>query len=574
MPRWAIAAVLAVGAWFLGTHFLHVFTEVINWDEFALLERADRTLRFGKVVGDGRAGLVTIALVPFVRDCIDATRSVIGARLLWQGITLIYLVGIYFLVRRWFIHSGRPQEGHAQGLLAVALLAFLPAFVVWSVQVRTDQVALAAAVWAGVLLLSTSKRQSAAAGALLGVGLLCTQKGVYGIALVGLLFLTATGARLSQSPSRVRGEVRSFLTQLGIACAAAVIVIGAYTLLVPDVSKLASRGMVLSSLETMRFSRISQGYRIYTVHAGRLVVHWVLFGVLVAWSVHALRHRDRGELPVVATCWLVLALGLIVVLVHGSSFPYFIMTAGLFPALALSMAAGRPLALAGRLTWPITTLLIIFAALQSARESIQMLEDTQWEQRETLRLVYDSPLKHRRGYHVEGALLCMRDPAPLPTMFSPGIWHRFHESPQAMANRAQFIEEFRARPIAYIVESYRLSQFPPEIRGFWSEHYIRYARSLYVAGFDIAGPRQVDIIVPGKYRWDADPTSPDAELEIGAIRLNPGAEVELPVGAVTAQAIGDQALGQLMLADLPRPERDGDAFFYSRRQIRQLGGRL
>ena len=139
MPRWAIAVVMMVGAWFLATHLLHAFTEAINWDEFALLERADRKLRLGDFAGGGRPGLVTTALMPFVSDCIDSVRSVVHARLLWQLMTLAYLVGVYFLVRRWFVHAGRTHEGQMQGLLAVALLAFLPAFVTWSVQVRTDQ---------------------------------------------------------------------------------------------------------------------------------------------------------------------------------------------------------------------------------------------------------------------------------------------------------------------------------------------------------------------------------------------------------------------------------------------------
>ncbi len=142
MPWWVAGVLLLVAGWFLTTHYLHVFSEVINWDEFAILERAERSVRFGKVIGDGRPGLITIVLMPFVKGCIDATRSVVEARLLWQGITVAYLFGVYCLVRRWFAHAGRPQEGNAPALLAVALLAFLPAFVVWSVQVRTDQGAM------------------------------------------------------------------------------------------------------------------------------------------------------------------------------------------------------------------------------------------------------------------------------------------------------------------------------------------------------------------------------------------------------------------------------------------------
>lgn len=576
MPWWVAGVLLLVAGWFLTTHYLHVFSEVINWDEFAILERAERSVRFGKVIGDGRPGLITIVLMPFVKGCIDATRSVVEARLLWQGITVAYLFGVYCLVRRWFAHAGRPQEGNAPALLAVALLAFLPAFVAWSVQVRTDQAALAATVWAGVLLLSTGYLQAALAGALIAIGLLCTQKGIYTVALIGVLFATATLARAWPLHDRSREELQRAAKRLGVVAIAAVGVIALYYQLVPDVKRLASGDMVMSSLETMRFSRKSQGYRIYTVHMTRLLVHWVLFAVLVVWTARTLRNRDRTELPLIATCWLALALGLAVIVVHGSAFPYFIMTAGLFPALALSMAAGRPLATTGRSAWPVIAALVVLSALQSAREAVEMLEDTQQEQRDTLRLVYDSPLKDRRGYQVEGALLCMRDPDPLPTMFSPGIYQRFRKSDKAAQNIADWIGQFRGRPVAYIVDSHRLRQFPAPITRFWGEHYIWYSHSLYVAGYNVhasLGPRDVDVIAAGRYRWDAAAVTPRAQLRIDGAVLEPGGTIALQVGTYRAEALGRHAQGQLILADLPPPVRGQGPAFYLRRQLTQLGGR-
>jgi len=574
MPVWAAAAIIAVAAWFLTTHYLHVFSEVINWDEFALLERADRSVRFGTIVGAGRPGLVTIVLMPFVKGCIDATRSVVEARLLWQVITLVYLAGVYFLVRRWFIHAGRPDEGRVQGLLAVALLAFLPAFVVWSVQVRTDQAALAAAVWGGFFLLSTGYWQAALAGALFGISLLCTQKGIYPIVLFGAMLATASVARAWSGPAEPRSELVLAAKRLAIAGLGAFALIGTYLLLVPEATKVASQATLMSALDTMRFTRAGQGYRIYTVHAPRLVVHWVLFAALVLWSARIVRNREKPEIVLLATSWLALLLGLATIAFHGSSFPYFIMTAGLFPALALAMAAGRPIAMAGRWSWFLVVLTIALAALQSGRESVQMLYDTQREQRDTLRLVYDSPLRDRRGYQVEGALLCMRDPEPLPVLFSAMIWNRFHDSPQAAENTANFIKEFRSRPIAYIVDSYRLRQFPAEVRSFWSEHYLWYAHSLYVAGYNVKEPRDIDIVVPGRYRWDADAKSPAARLTIGSQTLRPGDSIDLAVGVQRVEIVGAGAIGQLILADLPKPQRDGYPFFYHHRQILQLDGRL
>lgn len=575
MPWWVVPVLLVLAGWFLTTHYLHVYSELINWDEFAILERAERTLRFGKVIGDGRPGLITIVLMPFVKGCIDATRSVVEARLLWQVFTVLYLAGVYALVRRWFAHAGRPQEGHVQGLLAVALLVFLPAFVVWSVQVRTDQAALAATVWAGVLLLSTGYGRAAFAGALIAIGLLCTQKGIYTVALVGLLYATATAARAWPQHAGSRAEIVDALKRLGVVAAAAAAVIAIYYLLVPDVKRLASGDMVMSSLETMRFSRQSQGYRIYTVHMTRLVVHWVLFAVLLVWTGRAFWNRERQELPLLAACWLTLALGLAVIVVHGSAFPYFIMTAGLFPALALSMAAGRPLAATGRSAWPIVTALVAMCALQSVNEALEMLEDTQKEQRDTLRLVYDSPLKDRRGYQVEGALLCMRDPDPLPTMFSPGVFQRFYKSPKAAQNIQDWIGQFRSRPVAYIVHSHRLTQFPQAIRDFWANHYVWYAHSLYVTGYNLEasqGDRDIDVIAAGRYRWDADPSSPTVALRIDGKDVSPGGIVTLAVGPHHVEWPVSPAMGQLILADLPPPTRDLYPAFYHQRQLNQLGG--
>jgi hypothetical protein len=576
MPRWAIAALLAVGAWFLGTHFLHAFTEVINWDEFALLERADRTLRFGKVAGDGRPGLVPIALMPFVMDCIDSVKSVVSARLLWQVVTLIYLGGVYFVVRHWFIHAGRGREGRAQGLLAVTLLAFLPAFVTWSVQVRTDQAALAAAVWGGVLLLSTSYRKAAVAGALFAVAMLCTQKGAYTIALCGVLFTTASAARIWMTSSANRAELILAFGRLTVAGAALILVLGGYALLVPEVAQLASGGAVVSGLETMNWTRASQGYRIYTVHAHRLVVHWVLFAVLILWTLRVAFRRDTSDYALLICCWLVLLLGLIVIRFHGSSFPYFLMTAGLFPAIALAMASGRPLAMAGRMTWPIIVSLVVLVAFQSAAESIEMLTDTQREQRETMRLVYDSGLRDRRGYQVEGALFCARDPDPMPVMFSQDIARKFWKSPQADQATAEFIAEFRDRPIAYIVESYRLNQFPDPIRRFLGEHYVWYARSLFIAGFFldlVDGAREVDVIVPGAYRWVPDPVHQGVSIQVGSEVLRPLDVIHLDVGTHTIATHEVHAVrGSLMLADLPFVERDAYPAFYHQRQITQLGG--
>ncbi len=578
MPRWAGLAIVLLATWLLTTHFLHVFSEAINWDEFALLDRADRTLRLGEIVGGGRPGLVPIMLMPFVKDCIDSVQTVVSARIMWMFLTLAYLAGVYALVRRWHLHSRRPETGHAQALLAVVLLAFLPAFVTWSVQVRTDQVALAAAVWGGVLLMSTGYLTASIAGVLFGIALLATQKGIYVIGLCSILFATATAARMLAVPSSRRAELIATIARGVLAAATTAIVIAIYTKLFPEVARLASGEAVSSGMETMRWTRERQGYRIYTVHSGRLIVHWVMLGLLIAWTAWVIaRRRSRTPRMPVMTSWLVLLLGGAVVTFHGSSFPYFIMTAGLFPAIALSITAGNTLAMAGRMAWPILLALMALAALQSAPETLEMLADTQSEQQETLQLVYNSNLRNRRGYQVEGALFCAKDPDPIRTMFSQGIARHFRMSPQAAEHTAEFIDEFRRRPVAYIVESYRLQQFPADVNRFFANHYVWYGKSLYVAGFRLNfsehGARDVEVIVPGTYRWTPDSSSPQTSLLVNGQALAPSGEIELAAGHHAVTSREPMTLGSLMLADVPAREREGYPSFYHQRQVLQLGGR-
>jgi hypothetical protein len=572
VPRWAVLALLVVAAWFVVTHVVHVFTEAVNWDEFALLARADRSARLGEVVGDGRPGLVSVLLIPFVIDCVDSVRTVVHARALWTFVTLAYLGGVYWLVRRWFARVGRSADGRVQGLLAVALLAFLPAFVTWSVQVRTDQAALAAATWGGVALLSSGLPSAAIAGLLFGIAVLATQKAIYVIALCAALYATSTTARYFGPPINSSVSLRDDALRLVAVAVAAALVVYLYLQFVPQAARLASGAGLGSGLEVMDWVRKRQGYRSYTVHAGRLVVHWLMFAILLAWTLRSALRRDRLEGLVVATSWLVLTLGLAVVRFHGSGFPYFLMTAGLFPAVGMALAAGGPLRLAGRLEWPVVVSLVALAGVQSAPEALEMTADSQSTQRETMRLILESGLRERRGYNVEGALFCARDPDPIPALFSQGIWQKFRNNPLAVA---AFVQEFRNRPIAYIVESYRMNQFPAEIRRFFGEHYVWHERGLLVSGVEISGPMEVeaDIIVSGEYRWVPGPQDPDATLEVDSRDLQPFETAHLQVGPHKIAAGPGTEGGRLILADLPPPRHDAHEAFYNPRQAVQLGGR-
>src|SRR5262249_61567241 len=163
-----------------------VSRQTASWDECALLSLADSTAATGALHGAGRPGLAVWMLVPLVAGCGDEIAVLHGARLLWIGVTALFLAGLAL----WLAElEPEPARRGGTARLGVALLALVPAFLWASVQVRTDQVGLAGAALGGWLLLVSRRRPAAAlaAGACFGVGFLGSQKGLYVLALAGLL---------------------------------------------------------------------------------------------------------------------------------------------------------------------------------------------------------------------------------------------------------------------------------------------------------------------------------------------------------------------------------------------------
>ena len=183
MLRWLLAGALVL---VLAARVAAAFTANVNWDEFALLHLADVTQTTGVLEAGGRAGLAVALLRPFVVDCNDEVEVIRRARLLWIAITATFLAGLAV----WIAQLAPAARGRwRDAALGVSLLALLPAFLDSSLQVRTDQIALAGGAWGGAALLASQRRPALAlaAGALFATGFLGSQKLLYVGALAALL---------------------------------------------------------------------------------------------------------------------------------------------------------------------------------------------------------------------------------------------------------------------------------------------------------------------------------------------------------------------------------------------------
>ena len=235
-------------------------------------------------------------------------------------------LGVYFLVRNWFRFSGRPERGTLEGAAAVALLAFLPAFVTWSVQVRSDQPALAAAVWGGVFLLSIGLQRAAIGGLLFALALLCSQKSIYPI---GALRPALGHGRHLETP-RDPGRSRSPESSARIRQILAAGLSGAATL--ADTCTWYRRPPALSDgTSSCRPGRRWPGranlvgFRAYSteVSQGAGAPRAAARCCSRPPSAPFAKEISRTE-HLLGTCSAALVLGLAVVLVHGSGYPYFL----------------------------------------------------------------------------------------------------------------------------------------------------------------------------------------------------------------------------------------------------------
>ncbi|MCH8082739.1 MAG: hypothetical protein IH885_00725, partial [Myxococcales bacterium] len=322
---WALG--IAVAA-FAALRIATVYNVAGHWDEYGLFENASITHETGVLSGGGRPGLAQIIVLPLVAGCDDEIEVLQRARLLWIFITLAFLIGVGVLAAQL---QPDPDRRLADALLAVALLALVPAFLESSIQVRTDQIALAGGIWGGVALLASVRRPALAlaAGALLGIGFLSSQKLLYVAALVGL-FALANVAFGRQMRFR-REALRAGLCALGFAaCLLAVYQMTTREIAaVPDNTVLTTK-VVRLGLSSFDFYRKTIGWSQYRAMLPTLIPHFVLLIALTGATLGAWRRRGTLH-PALPLAWLLLILGVAVGSFHAAAFTYFWMTLGLFP---------------------------------------------------------------------------------------------------------------------------------------------------------------------------------------------------------------------------------------------------
>ncbi len=530
-----------------------VFRTNVSWDEFGLLHLADATVATGELHSAARPGLAVWLLVPLVRECGDEISVIRAARLLWTGITALFLVGLAL-----WIGALEPDRAHSRrsGLLGAALLALVPAFLATSLQVRTDQIALAGGAFGGYLLLASRRRPglALAAGACFGVGFLGSQKLLYLLALAGLL--AAGQLRLERELAPRREAARALLAAAGFAAVLLAFEAAASAAFAVPEGHAARRGLsgeyVESGLSLFGFYRNTIGFREYREMLPTLAPHLLALLALAAATPAALRRGGRSaDLSLLA--WAVVGLGVAVGLFHAAAFRYFWMTLGVFPAVAICLgrdAIGAWLAQrTTRLLPAVATAFAALLAIPAAVETALLLRDTQAVQRESLAFVHRHFARGDAGFQPENALFCQAGRQTTPTHFSQKIYQRF-AGPGREANTERMLQTFRRTPIKFLVHSFRLNQFPVELRRFWAENYQPYRASVFVAGRRLAGARgseaSFELFVAGRYRWI--PRGAPHPLAIGERMLRAGEVVELGAGTHVARFPEDVSDGILVLA--------------------------
>jgi hypothetical protein len=241
------------------------------------------------------------------------------------------------------------------------------------------------------------------------------------------------------------------------------------------------------------------------------------------------------------------------------------MTLGLFASVALALAlpvlrdaCAAHWPSAERLAPPVLWAGLLLGAMLQAGFA---LDDSQAVQRDSLRFVHRNFSPDRAGFQPETALFCgVRQPIGL--WFSQRIYRTF-EGPQRERESDALIARFRAEPVHYLVQSFRLNQFPESVRVFWSDNYQPYRDSVFVAGRRLQGDAgqqgEFELLLDAPYRWI--PIGNANAIRVDGEAVAPGAVYFLAAQRHTVSFDADGTLGMLVLA-LDDPPRRAPLPFY------------
>ncbi|MGD8495478.1 MAG: hypothetical protein PVF05_04755 [Gemmatimonadales bacterium] len=532
------AALLGVGLWLL-LHLVWIFRTEVNWDEFALLARAHDSLVEGRLIAGGRPGLATLLLLPIVDGCRDAVSAALTARLVWTAFVAAILLGLWgFLGGLFRSRSTRWRDS----LWGVSLIALTPAFLHYSLQVRSDQPAIAFGLLGGMALLASRERipLAALAGVLFGLGFASSQKLVYVAGLVGVL-------AIAESLVADRFRWRRDVGRVVLVIAGGIATLLAFRAGVSLFMQPAPPTNVGGQLDWFAFYREHVGYGYYLLMLPGLIVP-VGLAALVLWLSPIMLWRRRTHRADAGMVLAVLGAGLVVAAFHAGALPYFWMTLGLFPAVAA--AIGMPLLRASlgrtkRVVVLVAAGILLGTAVNAGLQEARRTNDVQ---KQTMALVRDNFPASATGFSTKQALFCQDGPTPFPAYFGPTL----HDwTPERIDD---FMAEFRERKVAFMVASRDMEVFPERIQDFWAEHYVPYAGALMVAGIEVAAGSapsiSFDVVVPGDYRLHADDTSAAVLLDgapfaAGDVRRLGAGEHAIVPGAVRGSV--------LLTLDLPAP---------------------
>ena len=538
---------------------LAVFTENVNWDEMALLERGDNLLRTGVLSGGGRPGLATLVVAPFAEGCRNAVDALVQARVLWTGFVAAAALA-FGLLLRGVLPETRTRT--LAVLTGVALWVLAPAFLRYSVHVRTDQLAILGGLWGGVLLLASLKRPwlAAVAGVAMAAGFLASQKLVYVTGPV----LTLVGVwHLVHGEVRWRREVaRAGLLALGFALTVVAFDALAFR---PEAAS-STLVPVTGQLRTFDFYRERSGFLFYLWMLPTLVGQLIAVAHLLPASVAWLKDSPRRNGGLLLGAWVVLLGTVVVVAFHAGRFPYFYMVVGLFPATIGALVVGWMLAWFRDARGRVALLALIWVPLtwSGLREARAMIRDDLSHQRTALAFVNEAFPPEARGFEATQAFVCRHDPDPFPTRFGEHVLRDFG-GPDGEARAREMMDEFRTRPVSFMIRPTD-PNYPASLQDFWDTHYVRYSGAVEIPGRFVGMGEVVEQgvdfepVVAGAYRWW--PETAGEVLLVDGEPLAPGETVKLPAaGTVTLRPV--RTGGGLFALDVGRPPAPSREPFYT-----------